>query len=240
MCDPITLIGIAATVGSTGLNAVASNRVQKATDEAMLAENLRQRRFDEESAALSTKSQDRYQDFGEQQEARKTELTDFFTAPPAEGPPVGAAMPQSSSNLVVREENKKRQKARDYTDQQGAALADLRSFGDLLGGIGREQGRDASLIGQIGGFKRGSQAVLPHELDAAANSANGTKMFADVLGGIGSVATMAGLSGASLPSIFKSSGPMNLLPAGSKFMPTAKGAMRAIPQAMPSGLASLY
>jgi hypothetical protein len=96
---------------------------------------------------------------------------------------------------VVAEEAKKRGEARAYADQQGNALGDLRSFGDLLGGIGREQARDASEIGQINSFKRGSAEVLPFELEAANGKGKTAQLFGDVLGLGGSLAVGAGLSG---------------------------------------------
>ncbi len=108
------------------------------------------------------------------------------------------ALPSSTSNITVREEERQRNNAQQFTNQQGQALGQLRSFGDFLGGIGRDQARDASLIGQIGGFKMGSQGVLPYELDEAGKAGDGMRFFGDLLGGAGSVATGAGLSGQGL------------------------------------------
>jgi hypothetical protein len=70
----------------------------------------------------------------------------------------------------------------------------LRSFGDLLGGIGLKQARDAGYIGQIGGFEKGSSNVLGYELENANSAGNGMKMFGDILGAGGSLATGYGLS----------------------------------------------
>lgn len=107
-------------------------------------------------------------------------------------------MPTSTSNIVVKEEAKQRDKARALTDQSGAALGELRAFGDVLGTISRDQARDAGAVGQIGGFKSGSSGVLPFELDEAGRAGDGMKLFGDILGGAGSVATGAGLSGGGL------------------------------------------
>ncbi len=106
-------------------------------------------------------------------------------------------MPQSSSNITVQADTKARGDARAFTDKTGRALGDLRSFGDLMGELGRGTARDAGYVGQIGGFKKGSSAVLPHELEAANSKGSGMKMLGDVLGGIGKVGLSAGLSGAS-------------------------------------------
>jgi hypothetical protein len=175
--------------------------VQKARDNAMAAERTRQNGLDQEAQALNVQSQDRYQDFGDQQDDKASELGQYFTQQQIEQGDANQSavaeqvLPQSGSNVVVAEEAKKRGEARAYADQQGNALGELRSFGDLLGGIGREQARDASQIGQIGGFKRGSSNVLPFELEAANSAGNGAKMFGDILGLGGSLALGKGLSG---------------------------------------------
>lgn len=91
-----------------------------------------------------------------------------------------------------------RGKARAQTNDRAVRLADVRSFGDLLGDISRKQARDAGQIGQIGGFKAGSQGVLPLELDAAAQAGGKAKLLGDVLGGLGSIGLSAGLSGQNI------------------------------------------
>lgn len=95
----------------------------------------------------------------------------------------------------MREEANQRGKATNYANQQGQALGNLRAFGDLLGGISREQAQDASMIGQIGGFKRGSSNVTPLELEAANQKGAGARMFGDLLGLGGSLALNKGLGG---------------------------------------------
>lgn len=196
MCDPLTIGSIALTLGSAGANYMAQNQVDDARSGALAAERIRQGQYDQEAAALNTQSQGRYEDFGAKQGERAKSLGEMFTAAPAELPPTAAPMPASSSNLVVQAENKARGEARDRTNQIGGALGNLRSFADLLGDTSRLQGRDASQIGQIGGFKKGSSAVLGQELEAANSAGGGTKMLGDILGGLGRVGMMAGLSGA--------------------------------------------
>ncbi|MGY3610275.1 MULTISPECIES: hypothetical protein [unclassified Bradyrhizobium] len=48
-----------------------------------------------------------------------------------------APLPQASSDLVKREIAKKSAIADNYVNNQADALANLRSFGDLFGSIGR-------------------------------------------------------------------------------------------------------
>lgn len=166
----------------------------------MAAERTRQNGLDQEAQALNAQSQDRYQDFGGQQEEKASELGKYFSDQKIESANDNQAatqelnVPQSGSNVVIQEEQKQRDKADAYGNQQGAALGNLRSFGDLLGGIGRAQSRDAGEIGQIGGFKRGSSNVLPFELEGANSAGAGAQMFGDILGLAGSVAMAKGLS----------------------------------------------
>ena len=205
MCDPITIAGIALTAGSTLANSIAQGKIAKARANVMSAERTRQNAFDQEAQALNTQSQDRYQDFGGQQADKASELGKYFTDQKIEDAGANQAatqelnVPQSGSNVVVQEEQKQRGKADAYGAQQGAALGNLRSFGDLLGGIGREQARDAGTIGQIGGFKRGSSNVLPFELEGANSAGAGAQMFGDILGLAGSVALGKGLSSGANP-----------------------------------------
>lgn len=207
MCDPITIAGIALTAGSTVANTMAASKAQGARDDALAAERIRQRGFDDETSVLNEQSRARYDDFEGQQDAKANELGQYFSSQQVAAGDQNAAataettVPQSGSDLTVREEAKQRGQARDFTDKTGAALGNLRAFGDVLGNISRGQARDASLIGQIGGFKQGSSNVVPLELDQANQAGNGLKLFGDILGLGGSIAVGKGLSGSSVPSI---------------------------------------
>lgn len=205
MCDPITIAGVALTAGSVAANSYAQSQVQKARDDALAAERIRQRGYDRETDALNAQSRKRYDNFGDQQGDRGAALGDYFqeqkaatgTANEQAAAEMAASqLPTSSSNITVANEAKERGQATDYTNAQGQALGNLRAFGDLMGDIGRSQARDASLIGQINGFKQGSSAVLPYELEAANSKGSGAKLFGDLLGLGGSVGISAGLGGA--------------------------------------------
>jgi hypothetical protein len=197
MCDPLTIAGVALTAGSTALNGMAQSKISKARDDAMAAERIRQQGYDREADALNTQSQDRFQDTAGQEQAAATKLADYFTGQEVAEPAPEAAVPTSANNLVVREEQKQRAKARDFTDRTGTALGNLRAFGDVLGANSRLQARDAMSIGQIGGFKRGSSDVLPFELEAANQKGAGLGTLASLFGAAGGVSLNAGLSGAN-------------------------------------------
>lgn len=159
---------------------------------------MRQSGLDREADALNARSQDRYENFDDQQADRSTSLGDYFTeqSMPTDTANASASLPTSSSNVTVQEEGKQRAKATAATDAQGRALGELRAFGDVLGGIGRQQARDAGQIAQVGGFKRGHAALIPFDLEAANQKGAGARFLGDIVGGAGSVALGAGLSGA--------------------------------------------
>ena len=200
MCNPMAIAGLAMTVGSTVANTIAAKKVDKARAEAMAAERIRQGKLDREAEALNLTSRERYTDFGDQQEERGSKLGDYFTeneATAAENnqQAVDAMLPTSGSKITIQEANKQSGLAKAFTDQQGQALGQLRAFGDVLGGIGREQARDAGTVGQINSFKRASSGIVPLELEVANNAGNGARMFGDILNLGGPFALNKGLSG---------------------------------------------
>lgn len=163
---------------------------------------------------MNTRSQDRFENVEGQREEKATALGDFFNAPVEPGAAnEAAAMPQSSNSIVTREMDRKSDEAQEFVGQQGRALAQMRSFGDFLGDTSRLQGRDASLVGQIGGFKRGSSNITPLELDAASQKGAGLRTLGDIMGGLGSIGLTAGLTGGGgkIASMFGGAKPMTAM-----------------------------
>lgn len=208
MCTPIAIAGLALSAGSAAVNSMAASKAAAARNDALAAERLRQQGYEKEADALNAQSQDRYQNFQGQQDQKAQQLGDYFAGQHVAAPaaPV-TTMPASKSDITVKEEANQRQQAADFTQKTGDALGNLRAFGDLLGGIGRLQARDAMSVGQIGGFMKGSSNVLPYELDAASHAGDGLKTFGDILGGLGSVATAGGGNGGVLSGLFKGASP---------------------------------
>jgi hypothetical protein len=206
MCDVLSLAGLALSAGSVAANSMAASRVDSARNAALGAERQRQAQLDREAQAFNAKDQASYQDIAGQQAAKAKTLGDFFTQPstPSAAQPAGTpaeTMPDASG-IVVAENAKQMARAKAYTDQQGRALGDLRSFGDVMGDLARNQARDAGYIGQIGGFKKGSAGIVPYELDAAGHAGDGMKQIADIAHGLGQMGMAAGLRGGSLGSMF--------------------------------------
>lgn len=193
---PLLPIALALTAAGAGANYMGARRADRAQADAMSAERQRQNRFDDESFAKNAQSRDRYADIEPQREDRATEIADMFLADA--GTPPELLKPPTDTVTVQRSEDEKA-KSREYTDQQGTARANMLSFGDLFGDIGIGQARDMSDLAALYSMRRGSQGVLPFELDAAAQKGGGMRMAGDVLGGLGSIATMGALTGAKLP-----------------------------------------
>ena len=200
MCDPITIAGIALTGASYAANSIASKQAASARDDVLVAERARQKQYDQEATQLNDQSRDRFADFEGQQSGVAAKLGDFIgsqTATPggSGGAEASAPLPASQSTVTVQNDQKEQAQAKQFTNTQGQALGELRSFGDLLGTISRFQGRDAAQLAQIGGFKRGSSSIVPYELEDASKKGAGLRMFGDILGAVGSLGVSAGLQG---------------------------------------------
>lgn len=214
---PLLPIALALTAAGMGANYVGSRKAENAQADAMRAERIRQGSLDKEAFDINDKARDRYKDISTQQDAKATELADMFLADADSAPAFGPA--PSSDNITVRAEDRARDKARDYTEGQGRARGRMLSLGDLFGDIGVDQAQDMSQLNGVLGMKRGSQGVLPLELDAAAGEGQGWRLAGDVLGGLGSVASMGAMTGASLPGlggILSSNAPKSAIPWLSK------------------------
>lgn len=212
MCDPLVIAGLALTAGSVVVNSIAAGEDARARDSVLAAERIRQRGFDQQAAALNQQSQDRYVNFTPQMQDKSQQLGDYLSSRVGPDPnaSVPSALPSSASGVVNQERDRQMHKAQQYVDQQAGAAGKLRSFGDLLGEISTLQGRDAGLIGAIGGFKRGSSNIVPLELNEAAKAGDNWRFLADILGGVGSVATGYGINGGSgsLGSVFGAKAPI--------------------------------
>jgi hypothetical protein len=203
--EPLTLalLGGGSTLASMFLNSSAQDAVDSARNGVMTAERARQLGLDTEAKGVTDKSLGRYSDFGAQQDADAARLSDFFkkavTTPNT--PYTVAALPPVASAQTAREVGMKNGIADAYVNHQADSLGKLRSFGDLLSGIGRGVAQDTGEVGQIGNFKKGSSAVEQLELDNANRAGNEQKMWADIAGGLGKVGLTAGLSGSFAPPL---------------------------------------
>lgn len=193
------LLALALTGASVGANAIGQRKQTAAVNDTMAAERRRQKGFDKEAFAINADAQDKFKDFQAQQDAKTGDLAAAFNAPSEEPSPV--SLPPSSSNITVQRTSDEKAKSKEYTDQQGEARARLMSFGDIFGDLDTSFARDATDLAGIQGARAGSQSVLPSELDAASQEGSGWRLAGDIFGGLGSVATMGALSGATIPTL---------------------------------------
>ena len=178
----LPLLPLLFTLGSTIANTIGANQAQKALASTQAAERARQKQFDDESFALNTAAQNRYTDMPEKMDTRATDLAQMFNQPTQDAPAAPViTTPESTSGIVTSRENSAVAKAKGETDARATSLGKLRSFGDILGDASRMQGRDAGQLGLIGSMRRGSQAVLPLELEAAQSKGRGMRLLGDIL-----------------------------------------------------------
>lgn len=236
MCDPLTIASVALSVGSAAANNAAANKQAKAQASAMAAERQRQARLDDEARAVNQQALSRFENVGEQQGAEATQLQEVFAAEPDRGADLIAdAIAPTSSNITMQNDARERAEATSFANQQGGAMARMRSFADLFGEFGRGTAQDASQIGMLGGFKQGSQGALPFELEAASMKGGNLRNAADIMSGLGSIGLNAGLSGAKMPSLFGPKTSTNLVSG-----PAVAGGRAIRPIARPANLAGLY
>jgi hypothetical protein len=74
------------------------------------------------------------------------------------------------------------------------------AFGDLQFGNQLDLARLGERQGLLGTESRRSNAILPLELQDANRAGSGTRLFGDILGGLGSIANLGSAVGAGLPT----------------------------------------
>lgn len=208
----IPLLSLLLMGGSVAANTIGANRQSAALAAAQNAERARQQGFDNEAFAINAQMRDRYNDAQGQTDQASSRLADLYTAG-LEQPTTRAVtpLPQSDSNIVTSSDATASASARADAQDQARRLGAFRGFGDMFSGVSRLQGRDAASLGQIGSFKRGSQSVLPTELQAASGKGSGWMMLGDLLSaGAGIAGTPGGFS--NLSGLFSGGGGGIMLP----------------------------
>jgi hypothetical protein len=224
------LLAAALTAGSVGANYMGARQADRARADVLRAERIRQKGYDKEAMALNAAAQDRYADVEKKQGEKASDLEAMYL----EGADEVASpnLPATNSAITISESEKKSGEARAETDDRAKRRADLVSFGDLFGDIGRATGRDAGNLAMIRGFQQGSQAPLAAELDAATYAGQGWRTAGDVMAAGAAIATPFALSGAGTPAWLT-----NLMGQGGA---TAAARAPGMPMPRPEGLVSLY
>lgn len=209
MCNPLAIGAVLATAVGTGLQVRAQRQREEDMNRAQRRETERQDSLYNESKTLLDQSREEYsrERVDADMATAAADRQSQYAAADRNAPRANEALPGSSpagGNVVVLEAF--RQAAADAAaraEQQGAARADLASFGDFMGDAAISTGRRSGDIGMLGSFSRGSANVLPLELNRIATRRRGaatagnllTSFGAAMMGGAGGGAAVGGASG---------------------------------------------
>ena len=204
MCDPVTAIAGLAMAGGSGLQMMGQGQAQDAYSAAIEAENRRQeelaararqvfQKSTGEAGADATKGE--MQKEGADRISLGQKLTDSATEAMTRAVMAGAGSATKRSSQKVIGHVKGR------TKQRNRHIADLNSFGDATGNIGRKLGRNKIDMGLIADKASGSLRVLPLELKQSQKKGAGLRALGDLLvqggqiglgGGFGKLGSMGG------------------------------------------------
>lgn len=204
MCFP-QAIPLAMTVGGSLLNSAGESKAARSQAAASDQERARQNQFSTQQMGYVDRSRDALANVagtGTDQavDARKTLLMSALDG----RSPTQDALPGSGSADRVIAENGARVAGNEHAAaaQTADAMARLSGLGDSLFSANIGMNRNAQQIGQIGGFKAGSAAALPTELQAAAHKGETQRMLGQLASEIGT-AWLQSTGGLKLPKITK-------------------------------------
>lgn len=202
MCDPLTIAGMALTLGSTFMSSMASNKVENARSAALVSETQRQDRLQQEAIGNLQGTQEAFtperQSAGIEAAAQeRIERLQRNVTGGAEGTATVADIPltRSAPNIVrenaARELNKGLGEGKDFAKRLGR----LGAFGENQFQNRIDLSRLAEKMGMTGAESRGSANILPLELQSANRAGDSLTGLADILGGAGSAANLGGAVG---------------------------------------------
>lgn len=193
MCDPVSLTLLA--VG-TGLQYKAQQDRNADMRKLNRRENERQKTYYADSKKYLDENQATYDrgkvdaNMADAAAARQAE----YAAADRQAPRANEALPGSGGgNSVVADAfNRALASAAAQAGAQGAARAELASFGDTMVDNAITTGRNSGMIGMNGSFAQGSANALLPELQAAATKQRGAATIGNILTGLGGAMLGAG------------------------------------------------
>lgn len=201
MCDPISIISAAATIGGGLLQQSAANKAVKEQAEVTALERQRQRKIQEQQEGLFQESL-RKSDRGSTEEemaAAEDERKQLYSNLIQEEAPsntIGQELDTVVNNRVVQDEiGRRKGLARENSLNMAGLRAALDSFGDATFNQGIDRNRTNQKMGMYGNFGQGSSAVVPAELQAASQAGAGRALLGQILGTAGQVGMFAGGAG---------------------------------------------
>lgn len=223
--DPFTLGGLALQGGSIFANMFADDARRRAYDDAMRNAGYTDLAFQGGLNDILGRAENRYANFGGSMAAKNADLGRYFTgqSSPAAGQKASAVpaqgAPKPSSAIMANESAKQSGLAQAFSDQQGRALGNLRSFDQTLGDVNRGVNRDFGDLSRLLSFRRGAANLLPGQVANAQRAGGAWQGLADLFGGAGKLALNYGLGGGGAPGSWYSPGYFS----GGSFAPSLSG-----------------
>jgi hypothetical protein len=194
------LAGLALMAGGTAVTIRGQKKAEEAAVNVRRAEDSRQKRFKDEAEAAFGRNEAALDSDNIKGNMKATAATReaAYAAANANAP---RSIQQASSNtlggnkVVDANLGSALQAAGGRVQQQGAARADLGSFGQTMFDANILTGRGRSEIAQQGDFSRGSMNAIGAELESAKNRGKNMRMLGSVLTAVGGA--MMGGAGAA-------------------------------------------
>jgi hypothetical protein len=206
----------AALAASAALSAGSALASNAANDDVYSAQNAAIQKMRERDQALASEAQgifgrslDRAQKPAQDERLNEalTKRTQSYSK--AISPSHGSDLPGDNPSVVSGEASRAMASADRSTAQQAKAKAKLDSFGDLSLGNAIDSNHNMNLLQMLANFRRGNQAILPIQLQAAQSRGGGKRTLSDLLRMGSQVASAYGAAGAPTPDWFTSSVPLN-------------------------------
>ncbi len=198
MCDPLSIAGVALTLGSTFLSSRAASKVERSRNTAINTETNRQEELQKRAQATLLQNTKKFtpenvnQGIQAAEDARTERLQGNVTG----GDTLADVNFGPSTPNIVREDAARRVNEGLASGKEFAGeLAGLGAFGEQQFGTRLDLSRLAESMGAIGTESRNSSAILPLELNKANRAGDNLTGFADVAGGLGSVANFGSALG---------------------------------------------
>ncbi|MBL26156.1 MAG: hypothetical protein CMM50_01200 [Rhodospirillaceae bacterium] len=184
MCDPISIGSALLTVAGSAAQAAGARKAEKARDQAIAAERMRQDEFGRQSEiqfgdALEEHTRDRQDEKMGDAMQRRQQAFERVNArrPSAERTPGSSRAP-----AVIQSEAKSQNARADRrSGAEASAQASLGSWADLLLSGAQARQRAGDQVNAINSFRRGSLDVLPLEVQAAGRRGRGLWNLGELL-----------------------------------------------------------
>lgn len=213
MCEPISITAAVLSAAGAAAQMYGQSQAKRAMNNANEAELLRQKGFTNESLAKFDSSL-KYNQGADQQVREKdasNALNNQFqqTIEQTLMPAAGAGMASDSAPKAIADSYREAMDgAKTRLQSQLAAKAALGGFGTMLNNTQIQNANVANAQNMLGGFMRGSSAVLPLELQKASHAGDRMNNLGMALQALGSLAGMYG-SATMASNATKSLGAMN-------------------------------